>query len=148
LGDGKTLNDGALAAALAACSSAGGGNVSLTTEAAVANSTFLFAAPVWLVSNVTLIVESGVTLTFTNFSADWPTKPGLPSYGAGLSYVPLLYGLGVAGAGRRARSVVVETAFETTARAALSAGMRGVQALQPRRRNTHQQPVLDGARVG
>ena len=99
LGDGKTLNDGALAAALAACSSAGGGNVSLTTEAAVANSTFLFAAPVWLVSNVTLIVESGVTLTFTNFSADWPTKPGLPSYGAGLSYVPLLYGLGVAGAG-------------------------------------------------
>ena len=36
VGDGKTLNDRALAAALAACSSAGGGRVSLTTaDAAV-----------------------------------------------------------------------------------------------------------------
>ena len=99
VGDGKTLNDGALAAALAACSSAGGGRVSLTTEAAKSSSSYLFAAPVQLVSDVTLVVESDVTLTFTNFSANWPTKPGLPSYGAGLSYVPLVYGVGVANAG-------------------------------------------------
>jgi polygalacturonase len=99
VGDGKTLNDGAMAAALLACSAAGGGRVSLTIETAVTNSTYLFAAPVRLMSLVMLDVEVGVTLTFTNFSSDWPTKPSLPSYGAGLSYVPLVYGMNVTGAG-------------------------------------------------
>lgn len=98
VGDGTTLNDGALAAALAACSSSGGGDVALPISA-TGNSTYLFAAPVRLVSRVTLVVDAGVTVTFTNFTADWPTKPGLPSYGAGVGYVPLVYGKGVADAG-------------------------------------------------
>ncbi len=65
IGNGTTLNTSAIQAAVDACNTAGGGIV----EVPVGN---FLTATVFLKSNVTLLIDSGATITGSSVTADYP----------------------------------------------------------------------------
>ena len=75
-GDNRTLDTGAIHAAIAACARQGGGTVLLP-----APGVFL-TAPLNLSDNIELRIEEGATLAASERAADYPVQPFFPSYGA------------------------------------------------------------------
>lgn len=104
VGDGKTLDTLAIAAAIKDCGSHGGGNVVIPGPGASgappprpgpwavsardgANQYRFLSAPFNLTSNIRFSVESGATLLATTNATLWPVLPPLPSYGGCLENV-------------------------------------------------------------
>jgi len=90
VGDGKTDNTAAFAAAVAAVTAAGGGILSVPAGR-------FLTGPVSLASGMTLFIAPGATLLGGTDFASWPLVPALPSFpGDGPRYAPLLGGVGLA----------------------------------------------------
>ncbi len=86
--DGATLCTTAFAAAVKACSAAGGGTV------LVPPGTF-YTGPIHLASNITLLIEAGARILFSTDPADFPVVRSRWEGVDGPVYSPLIYGRGL-----------------------------------------------------